>query len=169
MAAHAGLVVSNKTSSVWNCPDRPPKYPVFESAYNQWVIGYQYLGGIATWTGPGYSGKGYSPVKTSTSQPHWVLAADMVMKINGAWGTDDRDIFEGVPPHLGVKSKKPVGGNQLFADGSARWIRVQEMSFFHSWSATGRDAYIYQDPKDFEGPLATEAVRRSIRFTTREP
>lgn len=169
MAAHAGLVVSNKIGSVWNCPDRPPKYPVYESAFSQWVIGYQYFGGIASWLNPSGTFKGYSPVKLSTSQPHWVLAADCVMKIGGAWGNDDRDIFEGVPPHLGVKSKKPVGGNQLFIDGSARWVRIQDMSYFHSWSTSGRDAYFWQDPKDFEGSLAQAAVQRALRFTTREP
>src|SRR5678816_1990895 len=34
MAAQAGLVVStNRYSSVWNCPDRPPKYPVYEPSF----------------------------------------------------------------------------------------------------------------------------------------
>src|SRR5437868_11184589 len=37
-AAQAGLIVSSNTySSIWNCPDRPPKYPVFEPSFNQWV------------------------------------------------------------------------------------------------------------------------------------
>ncbi len=171
MAAMAGLTVSNKISSVWNCPDRPPKYPVYEAAYTQWVIGYQYFGGITNWTNPAGAFKGYSPEKLSNSQPHWMLANDCVMKINGVWGTDDRDLFEGVPPHLGANAKKAVGGNQLYIDGSANWVRAQEMSFFHCWDATGagRSAYFYQDPKDFTGPLAMDAVRRSLRFTTREP
>src|SRR5689334_22501383 len=40
MAATAGLVVSHKINSVWNCADRPPIYPIYEAAYDQWVIGY---------------------------------------------------------------------------------------------------------------------------------
>ena len=43
-AAAVGLVISTNSSSVWNCPDRPPKYPFYEGgSLNQWVIGYQYL------------------------------------------------------------------------------------------------------------------------------
>jgi prepilin-type N-terminal cleavage/methylation domain-containing protein len=171
MAATAGLVVSNKSSSVWNCADRPPKYPVYEPAFDQWVIGYQYFGGIETWTNPAGSFPGYSPVKLANSQPHWVLAADAVMKINGVWGADDRDIFEGVPPHGGGRGKKATGGNQVFADGSARWYRAQDMSFFHCWDAagTGRAAYFYQDPKDFDPVRWSDTVRRALRFSTREP
>src|SRR6188768_4323590 len=52
-AETVGLIVaSNRNSTIWNCPDRPPKYPVFEPAYNQWVIGYQYFGGITNWMNP---------------------------------------------------------------------------------------------------------------------
>ena len=171
-AKTVGLTVgSNYTTSVWNCPGRPPKYPVYEAAYTQWVIGYQYFGGISNWMNPSFTaglGRSYSPVKLANSQPHWTLAADTVMKINNVWGSDDRDIFEGVPPHLGGNSKKPVGGNQVFTDGSARWIKVRDMSFFHSWSLSGRDAYFYQDPTDFEGALASAAAQTALRYTTRE-
>ena len=172
-AATVGLIVSSNTSStIWNCPDRPPKYPVFEPSYNQWVVGYQYFGGVTNWmnpSAPGGIGKSYSPIKIGSSQPHWVLAADMVMKIGGAWGTDDRDIFTGVPPHRG-KDSKPTGGNQLFIDGSASWHRADTMSFFHCWDGSGgsRVAYFYQNPSDFTGIFATVGVQRSLKFTTRE-
>jgi len=175
-AKTVGLIVgSNYTSSIWNCPDRPKKYPVFEAALDQWVIGYQYFGGITNWSNPSGStgiGRSYSPVKLANSEPHWTLAADCVMKIGTppAWGTDDRDIFTGVPPHKG-KGKKPIGGNQVFADGSASWIKATQMSFFHCWDGAGasRVAYFYQDPKDFQGNLASATVQNSLRFTTREP
>ena len=172
-SATVGLIVgSNSVSTVWNCPARPHRYPVYEAAFTQWVIGYQYLGGITNWMNPAFSGglgKSYSPIKLANSQPHWVLAADEVMKINGAWGTDDRDIFTGVPPHRNSRSKRPAGGNQVFTDGSARWIKAKDMSFFHSWSLSGRDSYFYQDPKDFDGILATPAVQKSLLYSTREP
>ena len=176
-AKTVGLVVgSNYTSSIWNCPDRPKKYPIYENPpLDQWVIGYQYFGGITNWSNPSNPtgiGRGYSPVKLANSQPHWTLAADCVMKIGSppAWGTDDRDIFTGVPPHKG-KGKKPVGGNQVFADGSASWIKATQMSFFHCWDGGGasRVAYFYQDPKDFQGIFASVNVQNSLRFTTREP
>jgi prepilin-type N-terminal cleavage/methylation domain-containing protein len=172
-AKTVGLTVaSNYTSSVWNCPGRPPKYPVYEAAFSQWVIGYQYFGGVTNWTNPSFTGgigRSYSPVKLANAQPHWTLAADAVIKVNGAWGTDDRDIFTGVPPHQ-AKKKKAAGGNQVFADGSARWIKAQEMSFFHCWDSAGagRTAYFYQDAKDFEGAFASAAVQNALRFSTRE-
>jgi type II secretory pathway pseudopilin PulG len=169
-AKTVGLTVgSNHTSSVWNCPDRPSKYPVYEAPLRQWVIGIQYFGGVTNWLNPSGTQRSYSPVKLANSQPHWTLAADAVMKIGGAWGTDDRDIFTGVPPHKG-KTKKPLGGNQVFVDGSARWIKAEQMSFFHCWDAAGasRVAYFYQDPSDFQGTFASDSVQKALRFTTRE-
>jgi prepilin-type N-terminal cleavage/methylation domain-containing protein len=157
MAATAGLVVSNKSGSVWNCPDRPPIYPLYEPDFKQWVIGYQYFGGIKIWINPAFSTgvPSYSPVKLGSSQPHWVLAADCVMKIDGSWGTNPRGIFAKVPPHLGGRSKVPIGGNQVYIDGSAEWVRATKMHFFHSWTTSGRDAYFYQKPVDFTGAFAT--------------
>jgi prepilin-type N-terminal cleavage/methylation domain-containing protein len=174
-AATVGLTVaSNRTSTIWNCPDRPKKYPVFEPGYNQWVIGYQYFGGITNWMNPfraGGIGRSYSPIKLANSNPHWTLAADSVMKINNNWGSNDRDIFDGMPPHKGT-GKKPVGGNQVFVDGSAQWHKAQSMSFFHSWdgsAGSARQGYFYQDPSDFEGQFALPASQRQIRFTTLNP
>ncbi len=173
MASTAGLAISNKSSSVWNCADRPPKYPVYEAVpLNQWVIGFQYFGGITNWQNPSgifppSGAQGYSPIKLSSSKPHWVLAADAIMKINNVWGTNDRDIFEGVPPHAG-KNHRPTGGNELFVDGSGEWIRVEKMSFFHSWTLGGRDSYFYQNPGDFEGRLADPTVLNSLKYIARE-
>jgi prepilin-type N-terminal cleavage/methylation domain-containing protein len=175
-AETVGLTVSsNRASTIWNCADRPPKYPVFEVNYNQWVIGYQYFGGVTNWMNPATGGgapyKSYSPVKLSSSNPHWTLAADSVMKVNRTWGGDDRDIFTGMPPHRG-KDKKPLGGNQVFVDGSAQWIKAQRMSFFHSWDASetsNREGYFYQDPSDFEGRMATQASQDRLSFRRRNP
>ncbi|HEX7859756.1 MAG TPA: type II secretion system protein [Verrucomicrobiae bacterium] len=175
-AATVGLTVSsNRSSSIWNCADRPPKYPVFEVAYNQWVIGYQYFGGVTNWmnpvTGGGAPYRTYSPIKLSNSKPHWTLAADSVMKVNRVWGGDERDIFTGMPPHRG-KGKKPLGGNQVFVDGSAQWIKAEKMSFFHSWDgsdASNREGYFYQDASDFEGAMATAANQTRLSFKTRNP
>lgn len=163
-------VGSNRTSTVWNCPDRPQKYPVYEAAYTQWVIGYQYLGGVTNWTNPQYSGKGYSPVKLSTAGPHWALAADPVIKVNGKWGADDRDIFEGVPPHKAPGSQRPAGGNNVFADGSASWHKAQDMRFYHSWDPGGssRAMYFYQKHSDFEGKMAQQATLDALSFAKRE-
>src|SRR5436309_1684210 len=88
-AKTVGLVVgSNYTYSIWNCAGRPPKYPVYEAAYDQWVIGFQYFGGITNWINEQGNFTSYSPIKMSTARPHWTLAADVVLKdgLNGKWG-----------------------------------------------------------------------------------
>jgi prepilin-type N-terminal cleavage/methylation domain-containing protein len=170
MAALAGLTLSNN-ATVWNCPDRPKKYPMFEPPpLDQWVVGYQYFGGIETWTNPQGSFPGRSPVKLGTSKPHWTLAADMVMWISPSWGAEDpaRDIWDGIPPHKGPGSKRPAGGNQVFIDGSARWYRIQEMSFLHCWDAGGasRKPFFYQNPEDFAGGMANPATQAQLRYTS---
>ena len=51
-AATVGLIVSSNSISIWSCPNRPG-YPIYEGgSLNQWIIGYQYFGGIATWLNP---------------------------------------------------------------------------------------------------------------------
>jgi prepilin-type N-terminal cleavage/methylation domain-containing protein len=180
-ATLAGLkVASNGISSIWNCADRPARYPIYESSFDQWVIGYQYLGGITNWYNPAFPNSpgvpSYSPVKLNASQPHWTLAADMVMKLGQNWkpapsNTRDDNLFDRVPPHLGSHSSKPIGGNHVFIDGSARWARVREMFFFHSWSPlpnSGRDSYFYQDTKDIDPNSNLGKRLDSLRFTVLE-
>ena len=169
-AVSVGLTVaSNYTGTIWNCPTRPPKYPVYEAAYTQWVIGYQYFGGISWWMNDVSFAPGYSPVKVSTAQPHWTLAADSVMRDgrNGAWGVwapgRDTDLFVGVPPHHD-KSGKPIGANHVFIDGSARWVKAENLYRYHSWSPASRVCYFFQEPKGFTGLLANPTVVNSLRF-----
>ena len=87
-AATVGLLVETNKMSVWTCPNRP-NLPIYEPAYPQWVIGYQYFGGVTNWTNPGGPFSPRSPVKLSTAQPQWTLAG-AIMKINGVWGGVDR-------------------------------------------------------------------------------
>lgn len=146
LAATVGLTVTtNKTSpQIWTCPDRPG-FPTFEADYDQWVIGFQYFGGIEKWTNPAGTFDSRSPVKTSSAGPGWVLAADANLKIDGKWGGGRDTAFKGMPPHKAT-SGAPAGGNEVFMDGSARWIKFEKMLFLHSWSAAGdRDAYFYQE------------------------
>lgn len=169
MAALAGLTLSNN-ASVWNCADRPKIYPLFEAALNQWVIGYQYFGGIRTWTNPRGNFPSCSPVKLGTSKPHWTLAADMMMWTSPSWGSDDptRGIWAGIPPHRGPGSRRPAGGNQTFIDGSARWINIRDTSFLHCWDSSGasRKPFFYQDPSDFKGGLENPLTQAELRYTS---
>jgi prepilin-type N-terminal cleavage/methylation domain-containing protein len=144
-AATVGLVItSNATQQIWTCPSRPG-FPKYEADLSQWVIGFQYFGGIATWRNPAGSFTSRSPIKTSLAKPQWVLAADSVMKIDGKWGGGRDSAFKNMPPHRASQSV-PAGGNQTFMDGSARWVKFEDMLFIHSWNPNGtRDAYFYQE------------------------
>jgi prepilin-type N-terminal cleavage/methylation domain-containing protein len=160
LASVVGLnVQSNNTTTIWNCPDRPPQLPIYEASYQQWVIGYQYFGGIDNWINDfGRVIPSYSPVKLFSSKPHWTLAADAVMRdgINGAWGVwapgRDSDLWAGAPPHRG-KGGVPKGSNHVFVDGSATWIKTPNMYRFHSWSPSSRVCYFYQDSVDMKDTM----------------
>lgn len=152
-----GLIVqSNSSHTIWNCPGRQNSatLPVFDSASGSWVIGYQYFGGITNWSGPAYTGPGFSPIKLSRSKPYWALAADVVMRTGSEpWGyfdydARDKDIFGGSPAHTTGSSRFPTGANELFVDGSARWIPVKDLRFLHSWDPS-RKCYFWQNPVDF--------------------
>jgi len=47
-AQQLGLTISNRLASIWTCPNRPT-FPQYEREYDQWIIGFQYFGGIETW------------------------------------------------------------------------------------------------------------------------
>jgi prepilin-type N-terminal cleavage/methylation domain-containing protein len=170
-AATAGLIVKSNAASVWSCPSRPG-FPLYEPGYDQWVIGYQYFGGIETWNNPAGQFPSRSPVKLGNARPTWTLAADGIMKINGSWGGleagDRAFIYANLPQHRSAGSMVPKGGNQAFADGSARWIKFTDMFFLHTWNSTPsftgtRIAYFYQDPTDFEPGLRQQITSLKSR------
>lgn len=145
-AATVGLIVNTNStvSAIWTCPNRPT-FPQFEAQYPQWVIGFQYFGGIRTWKNPAGEFPSRSPVKATQAQPGWVMAADAIMKVDGKWGGGRDTSFKNMPPHR-TKGSLPEGGNQLYMDGSARWTKFDKMLFIHSWNTGGsRDAYFIQD------------------------
>ncbi len=162
-AAAAKTVNLNVTgSSVWTCPNRSGL--PFLDATDQWNLGYQYYGGIASWKNSAGTFTSRSPVKLGNSRPHWTLAADANLKVLGEWGKVDPaypTLYGGMPPHRGSSSKAPEGGNQVFCDGSARWIKFNQLYFLHTWTsdtgAGGKQCYIYQDNSDFD-PLLTQVL-----------
>ena len=139
LAASVGL-----KGRIWSCPNRPG-FPVFEGdPFNQWLIGYQYFGGIDKWVNPRGTFPSRSPLKLSSARPDWVLASDSTLKIDNQWGGGRDSAFKGMPSHKG-RGGVPEGGNHVHVDGSARWIKFKEMFFIHSWTANGsRDAYFFQ-------------------------
>ena len=147
-----GLDVSNTNTagrSIWNCPSRKAFLPSFNGV--DFVIGYQYYGGITTWKNDLQPAgiKSASPVKVTLSKPSWMLAADMVAKQDGgvaAWnqgGVVDSSAWYDLPPHK-TANVKPDGANEVFIDGSARWIRGKELLFIHTWTSP-RELYFYQE------------------------
>ena len=95
-------------------------------------------------------GRSWSPFKLGNSKGTWALASDVVIRDgNLPWGnsnpSSDRDIFDGSPPHRQGPSGFPSGANHVYADGSGRWVKWQQLRFFHSWSLTARRSYFYQD------------------------
>jgi prepilin-type N-terminal cleavage/methylation domain-containing protein len=152
LAATVGLVVNSNTATIWTCPNRP-KLPWFDTSTSpvQWNIGYQYLGGITNWHNPLGDFPSRSPIKLTASRPHWVLAADAVAKTDAGWGQPDPTrlgVYDNLPAHKG-KESFPSGGNEVFTDGSARWIKADKMRFYTSWSPANRLCYFYQDAMDF--------------------
>jgi prepilin-type N-terminal cleavage/methylation domain-containing protein len=169
VAALVGLNVQSNASSVWTCPNRPG-LPVFDTTYNpskpQWNIGYQYYGGIATWKNSAFpSGiESRSPVKLSSARAFWMLAADANLKVLGAWGkldTSTPDLYRNMPPHRKNSGAAPEGGNEVFCDGSAKWIKFEKMYYLHTWTSDvsgsgGKQCYFYQDPTDFDAALVQQ-------------
>lgn len=167
-----GLLITSNTPSVWGCPSLPelPFYDNYNN-YDQWGIGYQYFGGLTVWNNPAGTFPSRSPIKLGTSQPHWVLAADMVIKVNGAWGANEMNLgrknWNNLPPHKSGNSL-PAGGNHLLVDGSVTWIKAAQLYFLSVWGpttwASDRICYWYQDPKDFPAALQQPPVLNSLKY-----
>jgi prepilin-type N-terminal cleavage/methylation domain-containing protein len=128
--------------TIWTCPNRPA-LPNTSGA--TWALGYQYYGGIPRW-GNYLSA---SPSKTTTSKAGWMLAADLVINFATApqqmWSDPTQPPTSGwysLPAH--ARGSMPAGGNELFIDGSVRWVNATEMYKIYVPLAT-RNFYFYQD------------------------
>ncbi len=175
-ATRLGLLVQSNAPTVWNCPDRAntgttPKIPFFDasSGYNQWIIGYEYFGGMTNWY-PGIGGNtttpvpggGHSPVKLGSAKSYWALAADANIKIGSQWagqatlGKARHWVYASIPPH--PKGSQPDGGNEVFCDGSANWCNFNTMVHFTCWAGEYGTTYVYwyQRPDDFGATLKAE-------------
>ena len=167
------LNVQSNGVSIWNCPGRlivngnNGSLPIFDPSPGgaptaQWDIGYQYFGGITYWFNPVTPGgltPALSPVKLGRSQPHWCLAADVTFNDGAGWGDvpagSSIQSYQGLPAHRNGGSLRPPGGNEAFTDGSAQWIKIDQMRMLTTWASVigTRQFYFYQDSKDFPASL----------------
>jgi prepilin-type N-terminal cleavage/methylation domain-containing protein len=162
--AGVGLPLAINAPCVWTCPELPGlPYPDTVN-YPQFMIGYQYFGGITQWTPqantsliPGT----HSPVKLdNTAKSYWCIAADLMAKINGSWGGTEADLgitdpainasYKYWPPHKRAKAQYPDGGNEVFVDGSASWNKIETTHRFTTWNATS-EMWFYQRTDDITG------------------
>ncbi|MGC3959975.1 MAG: hypothetical protein QM813_19230 [Verrucomicrobiota bacterium] len=95
------------------------------------------------------------------AKPHWVLAADALIKLGGVWAGDSAAakasnryfIYADSPPHK--KGSGPDGGNQVFSDGSAAWRKFDSWYRFATRAGAfgTTDTYWSQETTGFEQAL----------------
>jgi len=167
------VMMLSSNAAVWACPVRAvggalPKFMTGVGGSDQFMIGYQYFGGVKAWHNPAgdFDVSKCSPVKTSTSKPAFTLAADTVMQYQNAWQSGAPGSgYENLPPHK--KGNRPSGGNELFADGSASWIKADQMWMLTTWDFT-QYCFFYQDPADFP-PAFTAPVLKALSLPNLAP
>ena len=139
--------------SIWTCPSRPT-LPAFGGA--NWALGYAYFGGMTYWlyNGSIHASPSPSPIRTTSAKAGWMLAVDVVLRLTPtgggglAWSDPKAALnsgFYGLPAH--PKGSQPAGGNEVFADGSVKWCKANEMYDFYNISvgAGTRQFYFKQD------------------------
>ena len=163
-----GVPFVTNAPCVWSCPEIPGlPYPDTIN-YPQWVIGYQYFGGFTEWSPNANVGEipgTHSPVKLSQSLPYWCLGADLVAKINGTWGGSESLItspdidasYKYWPPHRAGNRPYPQGGNEVFADCSASWCKVETMYQFTTWTAAN-ELWFYQRTSEITSPYDQQII-----------
>jgi prepilin-type N-terminal cleavage/methylation domain-containing protein len=142
---------TNGESKVWCCPSIPDyggDLPIFQPSQGQWLIGYNYYGGVTMWINtvyPTYPGStAYSPVKLGTAHSSWVLAADsMDYYINGTPHDWTIGAYAGIP-HQRPGTDHPDGCNECMADGSVTWYQFENTYYINSFDVAYENDFIYQ-------------------------
>jgi prepilin-type N-terminal cleavage/methylation domain-containing protein len=149
LGLHTNITANGSVTSptIWSCPNRPTLPATADGV--TWAIGYQYYAGFNNWTYGGASYKSASPIKGSTSKPGWMIAADLVVLLNTATWNDPlaapNSGSYGLPAHK-RNGGLPSGANELFVDGSVRWLKSAELlNLYSANGASHYDMYFYQD------------------------
>jgi prepilin-type N-terminal cleavage/methylation domain-containing protein len=166
--AQVGLdpTMTNGMSSIWCCPTLPTyktALPVFQPAQQQWLIGYNYYGGVTTWKNTAFPAgtPSYSPVKLSSAKPNWVLTTDCANHYVAS-GMANTDWTVGVP--AGVPHKRngvgfPDGLNEGLTDGSVTWFKIETTYQLSEYDSTYEHDFMYQaDLPSVFGPFVLKSV-----------
>jgi prepilin-type N-terminal cleavage/methylation domain-containing protein/prepilin-type processing-associated H-X9-DG protein len=155
-----GLILKTNSSplnNIWSCPERdflPRVDPITPTSI---AIGYQYFGGLTTWVNSaGTITNPPSPVKLTSSKPRWCMAAEDNARFitpnpgwppnDIGWGADGYVPGEPVRvPHPASKQNHPAGGNILFVDGSANWVKFQNMYFMNTFDSSVARIFAFQE------------------------
>jgi prepilin-type N-terminal cleavage/methylation domain-containing protein len=156
-----GMVIktnATEENSIWSCPERNYLPRIDPNDPTIIALGYQYFGGLTYWNNSAGSSIANppSPVSVGNSKPRWCLAAESNCRITGAmpgfpaadtgWGGDGYVAGEAVRvPHPVSGGKHPAGGNVLFVDDSARWVRFENMYFMNSDNPNLERYFAYQE------------------------
>jgi hypothetical protein len=147
-----GLIMSqtNGTSLIWCCPSIPSYgvgLPTYQPQQGQWLIGYNYMGGVTIWVNTAFPNgtPSYSPVKLSTSKPRWILACDSMNRYVEGGPPGGWDIGEpGGVPHRRPHTDFPDGANELTTDGAVRWYPIEQSIQISEFDSTYENDYFYQ-------------------------
>ncbi len=149
---------TNMASSIWCCPTLPTyktALPVFQPEQQQWLIGYNYYGGVTTWKNTAFRNgtPSYSPVKLANSKPTWVLTTDCANHYV-ADGPANADWTVGVPagvPHKRKGTGFPDGLNEGLIDGSVTWFKIEKTFQLSEFEPSYEHDFMYQSdlPPEF--------------------
>ncbi|HXT12335.1 MAG TPA: prepilin-type N-terminal cleavage/methylation domain-containing protein [Candidatus Angelobacter sp.] len=123
--------------SIWVCPEINNGLASLNlgTSPRQWQTGYQYLGGVTSWYNAAGTFDSRSPVKLSRAQAQWVMATEDIVFDGSKWSAN----------HRRPRSGFPDGGNELTADGSAGWVKIERMYEITTYDTATHLWYFYQD------------------------
>ena len=155
-----GMVIKTNASeanNIWGCPERNFLPRIDPNKANVIALGYQYFGGVTSWLDPaGTIANPPSPVKLTNAKPRWCLAAEANDRVTSpipgfpakdvGWGGDGYVPGEPVrAPHPVHGGTHPAGGNILFVDGSANWVKFENMLLMTTDNLSYNRWFAYQE------------------------
>lgn len=150
------------SASVWCCPDLARYGTSFNpnpggSGGPQWQIGYQYFGGIYWWYNSWSSGYivSASPTKLGSAKPGWVLAADIICRLNagGVGNNPWAGSTGGFVAHQRPGARFPDISNHLTVDGSVHLIQFENTLALTSFNPATYKYYFCQKDLGSINPL----------------